>query len=238
MPPDDRPIPAAPCPTCLRPLAARSGEVGRVVRCDGCGTRFRVALAVEVAPLPDPDEPEPPRRRAKVDAGNLYDDGYGRFDETVTPGRVVALATMHFVYVGLLSVCGVLSSVLLRVYPVILPGPDVAPGHRVFAHALHVLMVVGSVVLLVAGLTVVRRRPSGRVWSMVGVGVAALLLALSLADIAFNIPPLVGQPGGMGGVMWGILYQVFFWLGYIIPVSMLLAAADPEAGPTRRESAS
>ena len=236
MPTADRPIPAAPCPTCRRPLDARSGEVGRVVRCVGCGTRFRVALAVEVAPQPDPDEPEAPPRRAATDAGNPYDDGYGRFDDTVTPGRVVALATMHFVYVGLLSVCGILSSVLLRVYPAILPGPDVPPNHRVFAHALHVLMVVGSVVLLIAGLMVLRRRPSGRVWSMVSIGVAGLLLVLSLADIALELQTATGQPGGMFGVMWGILYQFFFWLGYIIPVSMLLAAANPDAGPTRRES--
>lgn len=237
MPPADRPIPAAPCPTCHRPLDARSGEVGRVVRCAGCGTRFRVALAVDVAPQPDPDDFEPPPRRATADAGNPYDDGYGRYDETVTPRRVVALATMHFVYVGLLSVCGVLSSVLLQVYPTALPGPEVAPGHRVFAHALHGLMVAGSVVLLVAGLLTLRRRPSGRAWSMAGIGAAAVLLALSLADVGLNTVPLLGQPGGMFGVMLGVLYQFLFWLGYIIPVSILLASAAPDAGRTRRESA-
>ena len=224
MPPADRPIPAAPCPTCRRPPEARSGDVGRVVRCDGCDTRFRIALvgpSEEQAPVPDDDSPAPPERARDA---NPYDDGYGRFEEVTTPGRVAALAVMHFVYCGLLSVCGVLSSVLLRAYPTILPGPDVLPGHRVYAHALHGLMVVASVVLLVAGMTTLRRRPAARVWSVVAMSVAGLLLLLSLGDTMLNLPVFAGRPGETAAVLFGVIYHLVFWLGYLIPVGSLLAA--------------
>ncbi len=221
MPPTDRPIPAAPCPTCRRPPAARSGDVGRVVRCHGCGTRFRVALAATVAPLAG-DEAE---AEATAPPANPYDDGYGRFEETTTPGRVVALATLHFVYCGLLSVCGVLSSVLLRVYPTALPGPDVAAGNRVFTHGLHALMVAASVVFLTAGLTALRRRPSARAWTVVALCVAGVLLVLNLADMVLNLPVFTGLPGETAGVMFGAIYQLVFWVGYLAPVGSLLSAA-------------
>ena len=224
MPPADRPIPAAPCPTCRRPPEAWSGDVGRVVRCAGCDTRFRIALVAPTdaqAPVPDDEPPAPPEQPRDA---NVYDDGYGRFEEVTTPGRVTALAVMHFVYCGLLSVCGVLSSVLLRAYPTLLPGPDVLPSQRVYAHALHGLMVVASVVLLVAGMTTLRRRPAARVWSVVAMSVAGLLLLLNLGDMVLNLPVCAGRPGEMVGVFFGVIYHLVFWLGYLIPVGSLLAS--------------
>ena len=223
MPPADRPIPAAPCPTCHRPPVAWSGDVGQVIRCEGCGTRFRVVLAATVSPTEGEDGAEeaaaPPARGA-----NPYDDGYARFEETTTPGRVIALATMHFVYCGLLSVCGILSSVLLRVYPTALPGPDVAAGNRVFTHGLHALMVAASVVFLTAGLTTLRRRPSAQVWTVIALSVAGVLLVLNLADLVLNLPQFTGQPGETTGVMFGAIYQLLFWIGYLAPAGSLLSS--------------
>ena len=230
MPPADRPIPAAPCPTCHRPPEAWSGDVGRVVRCAGCDTRFRIALVAPTdaqAPVPDDDPPTPPELAREA---NVYDDGYGRFDEVNTPGRVVALAVMHFVYCGLLSVCGILSSVLLRAYPTILPGPDVVPSHRVYAHVLHGLMVVASVVLLAAGMVTLRRRPAARVWSVVAMSVAGLLLLLSLGDLALNLPTFTGRPMEATSVLFGVIYHLVFWLGYLIPVGSLLSSGSRSNG--------
>ncbi len=229
MPPADRPIPAAPCPTCRRPPEAWSGDVGRVVRCEGCDTRFRIALVAPTdaqAPVPEDEPPAPPEL---VRDANPYDDGYGRFEEVTTPGRVAALAVMHFVYCGLLSVCGILSSVLLRAYPTILPGPDVLPSHRVYAHALHGLMAVASVVLLVAGMTTLRRRPAARVWSVVAMSVAGVLLLLNLGDMVLNLPVFAGRPGETAGVLFGVIYHLVFWLGYLIPVGSLLASGSRES---------
>lgn len=228
---NDRPIPAAPCPTCRRPLEAWSDDIGQVVRCRGCGTRFRVAIAQVVAPMPDPDAADDPPEPAPSRDANPYDDGYGRFDEAVTPGKVFALATMHFVYCGLLNVCGVLSSVLMRVYPGVLPGPEAEPANRIYAHVLHGLMMAASVVAVLAGLSALRRRPSARGWSIAAMVVAGVLMLLSLGEIVLNMPVFTGRTNDTMGVMTGFLYQFAFWLGYIIPVWTLLASAGRDLDP-------
>ena len=120
------------------------------------------------------DAPAPRRRRRHAADENPYDDGYARFAEEHTPGRVVALATMHFIYCGLLSVVGVLSSVFVEVYPKALPGPDITRGTKTFVHVIHALMVLGALLPLVAGVLTLRKRPAARVWTVVALAVAGL----------------------------------------------------------------
>lgn len=231
MPRDDSPAPAAPCPTCLLVPEVTAEEFGRAVRCEGCGTLFR---AVAAPPAEAPADVEPPDAAESADAPrprsprNPYDDGYGRFDEEHTPGRVVALATMHFVYCGLLSVCGILSSVFLEVYPKALPGPDVARGAKTFVHIIHVLMVLAALVPLVAGIQTLRKRPTARVWTIIALVVAGVLLVLNLVQVVLNLPAFTGVPGETSSVMCGASYQLLFWLGYMIPVGVLLASAGKE----------
>lgn len=223
--------PAAPCPTCRRELRVTADRFGQVVRCRGCGTRFRAAPAPSGEPTAEHPPPQPGIRRRHAADENPYDDGYGRFEEAHTPGRVVALATMHFVYCGLLSVCGVLSSVFVQVYPKALPGPHLAPSARTFLHVIHVAMVLAAVPLLIAGLRVLRKRPSGRPWSVAGMAAAGVLLLVNLVQMALQLPVFTGTPGETTDIMCGLTYQLIFWLGYLIPVGVLLVPGTTERPP-------
>lgn len=234
--PADELIPAAPCPTCRREPQLTADRIGHVVRCRGCGTRFRAAPAAPSPPTPgEPADAEPrPRRDSAGNAdGNPYDDGYGRFEEEHTPGRVVALAVMHFVYCGLLSVCGILSAVFVQVYPKALPGPHVTPSARTFLYVIHALMVLAAVPLLVAGWQTLQKRPAARTWGVVGLALAGLLLAVNLVQVALNLPLFTGLPGETTDIMCGLTYQLLFWLGYMIPVGVMLI---PGTKPAETES--
>lgn len=245
MPPDEELIEAAPCPSCRSPLTVAVADLGHLVECPSCGTRFR-ARRPETAPSPPP----PPRRDRERerswddgerdrDRGDYDDDrprGRSRFDDRDyddrdrpqrgTPGCLMALAVMNFVYAGLLLICGLLGAIGLAFVEELRAqgGPD--PNMP-----LEVALVVGyfatGLVMLFAGVFALKRQGKGL--CATAIALAVVLLLLGLVNGVLNIQQVnrMGPqpPGTEVGMACGVGLLVLFWLGYIITCGLMLSRA-------------
>lgn len=254
MPADDDLIEAAPCPSCRSPLTVAVSDLGHLVECPGCGTQFRARRPGATSPSPpppparreerreDPDEfDDRPRRSSGRTSGRTSgrDRGFGREPERdrdsddryedrrrrERPGSVTALAVMHFVYAGLLLLCGVFGGLFLAFGAELIQGLGGPEPNWAMELLVLVSYFATGLVALFAGILTLQRKGFGL--SMAAIGLACVSLLLGLVNAVMNIQAddEPAEPGEEVGMVCGFAILVLFWLGYIITAGILLSKA-------------
>ena len=253
---DDELIEAAPCPNCRSPLTVSATDLGHLVECPGCGTQFRARRMGPDAPPPprrrDDDDP-PPRRRPRDDDDDDRDrfgeerprrtSGRSRFDDDddrdrdyddrprkrKTPGALVALAVMDFIYGGILLICGVIQGVGLAFRNQLQAGggaPMNVPRELLLAFG----YLGTAIILIFAGVMALGRKGYGL--SVTAMLSAALMLVVGLVAGVMNIQEeqlqqqrmgVPQQPGEELGVFCFVAMLSVFWLGYLVTNGILLS---------------
>ncbi len=251
---DDELIEAAPCPSCRSPLTVSAADLGHLVECPGCGTQFRARRtgpAAEPPPPPRPrrddspsslrpqwDDREDDDRPRRSSGRPRFDDGESdgerdrdddRYPEDRrrkgTPGSLVAIAVMNFVYAGLLLLCGVINGIMLAL------GEDAAPWlagvqqNVPLAATIATFMLVTALVMLFAGILTLQRKGWGL--TATALGLAAFTFLLDIVNIVVTVRknPGAGGPDETAGIVCAISFESVFWLGYIVTNGILLAKA-------------
>ena len=251
MPSEDDLIEASPCPNCRSPLTVAVSDLGHMVECPGCGTQFRARRTGPEAASPPPPPPRPERDDPPSSLRPRWDDredddrprrpsGRGRFDDRDydddrypddrrrrgTPGSVIALAVMHFVYAGLLLVCGVLNAVVLALGENAFGGMGGADRNKPLAVAIAAFMLVTALTMLFAGIFALQRKGWGV--SATAIALAAFTFMLDIVNMVVNLGnmPRQGGPEETTGIVCAVAFEAIFWLGYLVTNGILLAKSS------------
>jgi len=257
---DDDLIEAAPCPNCRSPLTVSAGDLGHLIECPSCGTQFRARRAGPEAPPPPSrrrDEDPPPRRRPRDEEMDDRDrfgedrprrsSGRSRFDDDrdrdydddryddrpsrrKTPGALVAMAVMDFVYGGILLICGGLGTVGLFAINQNQGMMGMPPMNNMAMEVgLVFCYLATALVMIFAGVMALQRK--GRGLSVAAMGLAAITFVVGLVNFVMTLQNKQpgpfgggqGQPGQEVGMVCGFAMLAIFWLGYLVTNGILLA---------------
>lgn len=209
------------CPACNASLRVPESLFGKRVKCPKCEGMF---VAATDAPAAYPTLP-PPSAPAYEELDRPYqDDGEDDFDRPrrrrrrTQGGAVTAIAVVNFVLGGLVLLCGVIAfGVGAVVGGVIFQGQKGAADLRPLAGlggffaglliAFALLYLLVGTLLIVAGVGVVKRRPWGRILSLVLGGITAVFALLSAFGIA---------TGNLGSCVTLLVFGGYTVLVYVI----------------------
>lgn len=178
------------------------------------------------------DRPRRSSGRSRFEDDDRYDDD--RYDDrprrTGTPGALIAMAVMDFVYGGLLLICGGLGTLGLFALNQNQGMMGMPPMNNM---ALEVGVVIGylatAFVMIFAGILALQRKGYGL--SVTAMALAALTFVLGLVNgilsiqnnqAAFGPGPQQAQEAGM---VCGFVLLAVFWLGYLVTNGILLSKA-------------